>query len=95
MCQDCKKNFRDPSSLKKHIRRVHLGEKNITCDQCSFSSFDKHKLAVHVNQVHSNSTESCLLCKAEIKSMYHHMKSKHSDQPEAYEYYKKIQSKST
>ena len=95
VCKECDNhNYRDPWSLKTHIKRVHLGEKNFSCEKCSFRAFNIHKLVNHEKMVHSNTLESCSICKNEVKSMYHHMRSKHSDTPEAYENYKKIQKNS-
>ncbi|GBP42755.1 Zinc finger protein 208 [Eumeta japonica] len=62
-CAKCQKVFRFRNQLVNHDKRVHLKEKNITCDLCGDKFFDRHLLKLHMVR-HSNTKPfHCDLCK--------------------------------
>jgi KRAB domain-containing zinc finger protein len=48
LCTECGIVVLDNTSLKKHIRRMHLKEKNFHCDYCGYQGFTKTNLTNHV-----------------------------------------------
>ena len=49
--------------LKKHIARVHDGEKNFSCDHCDLKFFDTSNLKRHVASIHEGlKNHVCEIC---------------------------------
>lgn len=53
-CQHCGLSFRKSSNLTKHVRTVHLGEKNYACTEpgCGRMFGQKSNLSSHIRAVH-------------------------------------------
>lgn len=47
-CPHCNKVFPKNSTMKSHVRRVHLREKNVQCDVCFDKFFDNALLRLHM-----------------------------------------------
>lgn len=66
ICDICNKTLSGKSELTRHIRRVHLGEKEKgpihTCDQCGYKSVKKSNLQRHKESVHEGVKYFCELC---------------------------------
>ena len=56
-CEKCQKNFSSSSTLHKHIRNIHLGEKNFQCEICQKSFSQNHELKSHVKRKHPKDGE--------------------------------------
>lgn len=57
--KECKVMFKKKRDMKKHIRKIHLGEKEL-CSECGIPFKD---LNYHLRTVHSNMSHPCELCK--------------------------------
>ena len=89
-CQTCDKTFSKNAALRKHIIEVHEKLRSLSCDLCYFKTFNNYKLNRH-KKTHENVTETCLICNAEVKSVYHHYRNSHSSTPEAWADHQKLQ----
>ena len=59
----CNKSFGEKSDLNKHIRHVHQGIKNHTCDICNKSFGYKHHLNTHIRVFHQcEKNHTCDIC---------------------------------
>ena len=56
-CGYCKKSFVDKSTLKKHVKTVHVNLKNFKCDECDKSFGQNWILQQHIAIVHRNEKE--------------------------------------
>ena len=56
-CENCHKYFTAKNNLRKHIRAIHLGEKNFHCQICEISFIQNHELKSHVRKKHPKDDE--------------------------------------
>merc|ERR1712037_1082128 len=63
ICQTCNNEFSCKKTLKRHIERVHDGNKPIFCTKCDISFTSKIDLKQHTKAVHNEvRTYPCLEC---------------------------------
>lgn len=62
-CATCTKVFRFKNQLVNHNKRVHLKEKNITCEICGHKFFDNHLLKLHSVKHSDERPFQCDICK--------------------------------
>lgn len=48
MCQECGLLLTSRHNLEKHVKRVHLRQRNFFCDICGYSATFKHSIATHM-----------------------------------------------
>ena len=61
VCDQCGREFTRASTLKRHIKRVHSGEKLFTCETCDKSFTTVDVLKRH-EKVHQEKTFECHKC---------------------------------
>ena len=84
-CDTCLKEFtgrniRDINSkLKRHIQRIHEQVRNVHCDQCSYTTYCKSNLYVHVKRMHEGRPykEQCPHCPKVVVNLEWHLKTYH------------------
>lgn len=89
-CSHCKKVFKHPSALKRHVV-THTGEKKFHCDRCPMTFGNNNHLIRHYRAVHkveppmppqkSFPCPSCdqtfaQMCKLKLHNVFHHTKEK-------------------
>jgi len=62
LCPHCGTTFTHRSSLRSHIKTVHLKEKNYRCDQCDQCYVDRTNLLRHIETKHLEETYYCEFC---------------------------------
>ena len=60
-CNQCGKEFTRASTLKRHIKRVHTGERSFACETCDKSFTTADVLKRH-KRVHQEKTFECQRC---------------------------------
>lgn len=69
-CSDCKKSFRTKSLQMLHIRRVHMGEREIECEDCGERFFNQGGLRTH-KLTHAGVREfGCNKCDKQFVTVY-------------------------
>lgn len=61
-CTKCSKVFRFKHQLVDHDKRVHLKEKNVTCEVCGHKFFDNHLLKLHSVRHSNDRPFKCNFC---------------------------------
>jgi len=62
-CDECGKTYAKKASLKKHIKNVHVGIKNLKCQLCDYITSEKSNLDKHIEGRHPTFTDqTCHLC---------------------------------
>uniref|UniRef100_A0A1B6CP34 C2H2-type domain-containing protein n=1 Tax=Clastoptera arizonana TaxID=38151 RepID=A0A1B6CP34_9HEMI len=59
VCPECKRTFPDVFYLNLHMKR-HKGEKDFLCAHCSYKSFSKAELKLHIQRIHTKTKD--ILC---------------------------------
>jgi KRAB domain-containing zinc finger protein len=66
-CGICEKRFRFPYYVLQHHKKVHMGERMVTCDVCDKSFFDNVTLKSHM-LTHSQARKfQCDFCRREFR----------------------------
>lgn len=85
ICAECGIQFVSKFNLEKHIKRVHLKERNFACDICDYRGFYKFNIVEHMKK-HLDITERdrfyCDLCQFQSvskTSMRTHKRTEHSE----------------
>ena len=67
-CNDCEKNFKDPTVFKRH-RELHElnGERNFECNICKSKFITKSRLSTHIRFKHKDKLYSCPKCGNKVK----------------------------
>ena len=88
-CEECSKEFADANYLRIHKKRMHeAGHKKLfPCDLCDYQADRGYSIKKHKRVVHEMSMETCFMCSKQVKSLYHHFRHFHKDQPELWEKY--------
>lgn len=84
-CPHCNKFFTESRKVKLHINRIHKGQKNYSCDQCSYTAFKKYELLLHLFNIHASKESlqknaTCPICGISFHGntrLTVHMKRKH------------------
>mmetsp|Transcript_8169 Transcript_8169/g.24591 ORF Transcript_8169/g.24591 Transcript_8169/m.24591 type:complete len:140 (+) Transcript_8169:271-690(+) len=80
-CDKCGKRFHHKCSLVRHVKSIHLHERQHVCEQCNRSFGRRDNLRTHIIAVHDRrNTVSCQLCGkvlATYRSLKHHLKQIH------------------
>ena len=84
-CENCHKYFTAKNNLRKHIRAIHLGEKNFHCQICEISFLRNCELKSHVLKKHPKDGEvpeifycdQCAKQYTEKNNLNQHIKNKH------------------
>jgi len=82
LCPHCGTQFTHRSSLRSHIKTVHLKEKNYRCDQCDQCYVDRTNLLRHIETKHLEETYYCEFCPRTFTATVYlreHVKRQHSD----------------
>ena len=61
-CDHCDKSYKQRNALAKHVKEVHLENKQFQCEQCDKAFSFKYKLNQHVKTVHDGVTYDCDSC---------------------------------
>ena len=81
LCITCSKIFSTKSNLNRHIKIVHLKERNFSCDQCNKSFGLSQHLQTHIKTIHLKECNfRCDYCKklfGENGSLQKHVKTVH------------------
>ena len=51
-CNQCDKTFSSKQEMSKHVKKIHIGEKDKKCDMCSYASYSTYNLKSHVSKRH-------------------------------------------
>ena len=76
-CKDCGKYFTKAINVKNHVKHVHSLVKNLSCHLCTYKTSRKEKLNIHIQKVHEQQMETCLICKSQVKYLYQHIRNFH------------------
>ena len=60
-CPECSKEILT-TSLKSHIREMHMLSKTVKCEKCDKTFKRKDHLRLHLTNVHENKLVSCKYC---------------------------------
>jgi KRAB domain-containing zinc finger protein len=74
-CKICQKSYSNKYNLKEHIK-IHIGDKNFSCDVCDYKSYTKKSVEIHKRK-HFPPTFKCDVCDKKFKheiSLYRHLK---------------------
>ena len=67
-CDRCNQTFSNIHTRINHTLRIHLKEKNESCDKCSYTGFSTDDVRLHNMNKHSDETPyKCLLCPRAFK----------------------------
>lgn len=61
-CGVCSKKFRFPCHMLEHQKKVHMGERTVTCDICQKSFFNKLSLRLHMSSHSKEKRFKCEIC---------------------------------
>ncbi|CAH0396031.1 unnamed protein product [Bemisia tabaci] len=81
VCDLCKTKFKTRETISKHIRIVHLGEKPVKCNLCTYKTINTSSLKKHMAVHEETRPFKCTLCSAKFAvSLYLkiHLKTIHS-----------------
>ena len=53
-CGQCGKYFSEAYNLKRHIRRIHDGQRDYECKSCDKSFFEEYDLKRHIRRNHED-----------------------------------------
>ena len=84
-CDTCFKEFSHRSAthanliLKRHIKNIHEQVRDVHCDQCSYKTYTKCNLYVHVKRMHEGRPykEQCPHCPKVVVNLEWHIKRNH------------------
>ena len=82
VCPKCGTCFKDRSTMRKHIKKVHLKTKSHSCHQCVKAFFDRTNLKRHIETVHIRSIHFCEFCTRTFTCssyLIDHVKREHSE----------------
>ena len=69
-CSECRANFENYSSLKKHCKKTHPSQKSFQKSECPICGKSVKKLDLHM-ELHENSDKYfCTICQKNLKSTY-------------------------
>ncbi|XP_023939880.2 gastrula zinc finger protein XlCGF26.1 isoform X1 [Bicyclus anynana] len=66
-CGACGKKFRCRSSLMRHLKLYHMGERNHKCDKCDYASLTAYNLSMHKKKHEEVRPFVCHICKKSYK----------------------------
>jgi len=81
-CDHCVKQFSMKRSLETHIKGIHENIKDQKCPDCSYCTYSRYNLRLHVNKVHLGKKlmkEKCVHCGKETYNISYHIKLYHTD----------------
>ena len=82
-CDDCTAQFRNSSTLQRHIETVHLGLKPYLCDYCSSAFKNRSNLHSHINIVHRQIKpylcDTCPYSTSKRAALVNHIESVHKN----------------
>ena len=81
-CDECPKEYNQPSKLRNHIAVVHRGEKPFQCNQCDLKFSYSNSMKEHIETVHEGimficQYPGCLKQMNRIANLNKHMKTAH------------------
>ena len=81
-CEKCPKEYRCKTTLKIHIKAVHLGEKPYKCNQCDYecawpATMREHKETIHENIMFKCEISGCTKQMNRKANINKHMKTAH------------------
>jgi len=82
MCPQCGQSFTHISSLRSHVKSVHLKQKDFHCDQCDKSFVEITNLRSHIETKHLKLTVFCEFCPKQFTATAYlkdHVRRQHSD----------------
>ena len=59
-CELCEFKAGDPSTLKAHLKAVHLRIKSNKCPECDYAAFRSNHLKQHIQNVHEKEKQVCV-----------------------------------
>ena len=68
-CTECGKSFFGQNLYKAHFRRMHTKQELFPCKECG-KEFKKHRLQIHIAQMHRERRFACHLCSYKAQSGY-------------------------
>ena len=83
-CIECKLT---PYSKLRLPRHHNINQLTFPCDLCDYQADRGYSIKKHKRVVHEMSMETCFMCSKQVKSLYHHFRHFHKDQPELWEKY--------
>ena len=82
-CDQCDKTFSCGSKMREHKKAIHSGIRDQLCGQCSYSTYSRYNLKLHIAKVHMRTglvKEQCPYCEKESTNIAYHIKLYHSEQ---------------
>ena len=77
ICTKCARLYTSRYALMTHVKNVHEGIKDFSCEKCNFKACNTWKLSLHTRKVHLNEVLTCSLCEKRVKHEYQHVTSMH------------------
>ena len=81
-CLDCNKVFNFKQALDNHVKIVHMNVKDKQCPDCSYATYSRYNLRMHVSKIHNGKKiekEACPHCTKVTTNLNYHINIMHNE----------------